>query len=99
MSEVRLADLRRYAIFNRTAILYRDPNGRQARVNRKGIIEIPAVAGAPPYNIEEVLAVAEEFSLEPEGPKAQPRRLTRPQMAGLLASAAPAAASKEEKEE
>lgn len=96
MPEVKLSDLRRYAILNRIPITYLDQSGRKARVNRKGIVEIPGITGAPPYNVEEVLAAAQEFVLEPEDPKAQVRRLSRQQIVELLGSSAPAPAPKEE---
>ncbi len=99
MAEVKLHDLRRYAVLNRTPITYSDASGRKARVKRNGIVEIPGLAGAPPYNIEDVLADAQEFVLEPEDPKAQVRRLSRPEIAALLASSSPAAAAAKEHEE
>lgn len=98
MSEVKLNDLRRYAIFNRTPITYLDGQGRKARVNRKGIVEIPEITGPPPYNVEDVLAGAQEFVLEPEGPQPQVRRLTRQEIAELLASSAPSPVPKEKEE-
>ena len=99
MSEVKLNDLRRYAILNRTPITYSDASGRQARVRRNGVVEIPGLAGAPPYNIEDVLADAQEFVLEPEHPKAQIRRLSRPEIAALLAISSPFGVAPKEHEE
>ncbi len=99
MAEIKLNDLRRYAVQKRTPITYRDGAGRTARVNSKGVAEIPGLRGAPPFNVEELLAAAEEFVLEPEGSKAQRRQLTRQQVADLLAQSAPAAVAHHDKEE
>ena len=96
--DVKLNDLRRYVVLNRTPVTYLDQSGRKAHVNRKGIVEIPGIAGAPPYNVEDVLAAAQEFVLEPEAPNAQVRRLNRQQILELLTSAAPGPASKDKEE-
>ncbi len=98
MSEVKLSDLRRYAILNRTPITCQDSSGRKALVNRKGIVEIPGIAGPPSYNVEDVLSAAQEFVLEPEGPQPQVRRLSRQQIAELLAASAPVPVPKEKEE-
>ena len=87
--DVKLNELRRYAILNRTPVTYLDQSGRKARVNRKGIVEIPGIAGAPPYSVEDVLAAAQEFVLEPEGLDAQIRRLNRQQLVELLTGTGP----------
>ena len=96
--DVKLNDLRRYAILNRTPVTYLDQGGRKARVNRKGIVEIPGITGAPPYNVEDVLAAAREFVLEPEGPNTEVRRLNRQQIVELLTGAAHGPAPKDQEE-
>ena len=96
--DVKLNDLRRYAILNRTPVTYLDQGGRKARVNRKGIVEIPGINGAPPYNVEDVLAAAREFVLEPEGPNTEVRRLNRQQIVDLLTGAAHRPAPKDQEE-
>ncbi len=98
MSEIKLNDLRRFAIWNRTPITLSDPQGRKVVVNRKGIVEIPGINHPDPPNAEEVLAGAAEFLLQPEDPKAKPSQLGRAEMAALLEKQAPAAmaAPKEE---
>ncbi len=65
MAELKLNELRRYAIKTRNFVHYRDTEGRSAVLNPKGIIEIPGITGPPPYNVEDVFARAVEFRLEP----------------------------------
>ncbi len=98
MPEIKLNELRRFAIWNRTPITFSDPQGRKVVVNRKGLVEIPGINHPHPPNAGEVLAAALEFLLEPEDPKVSPRQLSREEMAALLEKQAPAAAaaSKEE---
>ena len=94
--ELKLNDLRRFAILTRTEVTYRNSrNGQTCVVSRKGTIEIPGLASRPTYNAEEVLAAADDFRLEPEaGPS---RALPREELAALAKKYAPAgAAAKEE---
>ena len=65
MAGLKLNDVRRYAIQTRSVIHYRDAEGRVAVLNQKGLIEIPGIAGPPPYNVEDVFSRAVEFRLEP----------------------------------
>lgn len=95
--EIKLNDLRRYAIVNSTRITsHSRRDGRVCVVNIKGIVEIPGIAGPPPYNIEDVLKDADEFVCEPR--EGKPLTHSREAMAELLKKVAPAAAaaSKEE---
>ena len=96
-SEILPNDLRRFAIQTRTEITYRVRDGGQTCVvNTQGLIKIPGLSGLPPYNVEEVLAQADQFELR-RGAET-PRTLTREEMIQLLKSIlkAPAAAPKEE---
>lgn len=96
MVEIKLNELRRYAIANRTRITYRTRDGRVSVVTVQGIVEIPGVTGPPPYNSEEVLREADEFLCAMEDGKTS--TLTREAMAEMLKKVTPAAAapSKEE---
>lgn len=96
-TEISANDLRRFAIQTRTEITYRVRHGGQVCVvNTNGLIKIPGLSGLPPYNIEEVLAAADQFELQ-RGPE-KPRTLNREEMLALLKATlkAPAAAPKEE---
>ncbi len=65
MAELKLNELRRYAIRTRNVVHCRDAAGRSAVMNYKGIIEIPGISGPVPYNVEDVIGQAVEFRLEP----------------------------------
>lgn len=81
--EIKTNELRRYAIMNRTEVTFRvSGDGSVAVMNRNGILNIPHIQGAPPYNTEEVLARADKFSLHPE--EGKQRTVTRAEMAALL---------------
>lgn len=81
--DIKPNDLRLYAINNRTEITYRaGSQGQVCVVNEHGIIQIPGISGLPPYNIEDVLAHADEFELKNK--KDKPRTLTRAEMVQLL---------------
>lgn len=98
-ADIKPNDLRLFAIQNRAEITYRVRRAEQVCVvNPQGIIKIPGLAGPPPYNVEEVLARADEFTLARSGQKAQ--TLGREEMAALLKARTPArAAAPAEKEE
>ena len=96
MVEIKLNELRRYAIVNRARITYRTRDGRVSVVDVKGIVEIPGVSGPPPYSVEDVLREADEFVCETQDGKSA--TLGREALAELLKKVTPAAAapSKEE---
>ena len=105
MAEIKLNDLRRYAISTRNIVRYVDAQGRVAVLNQKGIIEIPGISGPPPYNVEEVLEQAVEFRLEPwtssygQSAVKVPTTLTRDQMAEEIQKTLPASAKMVKEEE
>ena len=86
MIELKLNDVRRYAIATRNIVRYTDAQGRVAVLNQKGVVEIPEISGPPPYNVEEVFAGAVSFRLEPWSSSygrsvvRAPKTLTREQM-------------------
>lgn len=97
-TEIKPNDLRLYAIQTRSEITYRVRHPAQVCVvNENGIVKIPGLSGPPPYNVEEVLARADEFILT--SAKEKPRTLTREQMAELLKARAPARGAAPAKEE
>jgi hypothetical protein len=87
---MKLADIRRLAIRKHQKIHFRLRNGMECVVNEEGIARIPELKGIPDFNVEEELAEAAEFLLEP-APPAQPRTVARAEMTSLV-SASPAAA-------
>lgn len=90
-AEIKANELRLYAIKNRVEVTYRvRSNGQVCVVDEKGVIKIPGISGLPPYNSDEVLARADEFTLS--GRNQKPRTLSREELAELLKPAARAPA-------
>jgi len=102
---LKLNDLRRYAIRTRNLVRFRDAQGHTVLLNQKGLLEIPGVAGAPPYNAEGVFASAVEFRLEPwsssygESAVKTPVMLSPEQMAEEVEKILPASARAGHEEE
>jgi hypothetical protein len=85
-----LADLRKLSIRQQVKVHFRLQNGMECIVNEQGVAVVPELRGAPGFNLEEELAGAAEFLLEPP-PPAPSRNLRREDLAAM-ASASPAAA-------
>jgi hypothetical protein len=85
---MKLADLRRTAI--KTSVRFRFPlsNGMECVLNEHGIAEIPALQSVPNFDLEEELARAPHFTMEPvavlEKNKNRPQVFTRAELAALL---------------
>jgi hypothetical protein len=84
-----LADLRKLSIRQHTKIHFRLQNGMECIVNEHGVALVPGLAGAPGFNLEEELAGAAEFLLEP-APPAPSRHLRREELATLAAASSSA---------
>jgi len=101
---MRLADLRKLAIREQYGIRFRLTNGMECVVTEHGIAEVPGLKGVPGFNLEEELASAEKFVLEPcalgREKKAvpQPRSISREDLAAMVKSLSPAAAAHPEEE-
>jgi|SRR5579872_4564251 len=87
-----LADLRKLSIKQQYRIRFLLPNGMECVITQHGIAQVPALKGAPDFNIERDLASVSEFLLEPavisdkkNAPKS--RSVTREEMAALTNSA------------
>jgi hypothetical protein len=96
---MNLADLRRFTIRKESRISFRLRNGLECVVTDQGVAQVPELKSAPDFNLEEELGFATEFVVESAGPApadkktaVKPRRLTRDELAGLVA-ASPAAAA------
>jgi hypothetical protein len=66
-------------------------------VNEHGIAQVPGLHSIPDFNLEQELAAASEFLVEPAAPS-KPRQVTREELTSM-ASASPAAAAAAEHEE
>lgn len=92
---MKLADLRRVAI--KTGVRFRFPlsNGLECVLNEHGIAEIPALKAVPDFDLEDELARAAQFTMEPaavEKNKNRPQVFSREQLAALVAPKTAAAA-------
>ncbi len=98
-----LADVRKLAIRKQLKIHFRLANGMECVVSERGVAQVPEWRGIPDFNLEQELASAEEFLLEPAGardPKhpVQPRSAARAELAALTASGPAAAGAAHEEE-
>ena|SRR5689334_5274739 len=103
-----LADLRKLSIRNQFQIRFHLRNGMECVINDHGVAQVPALKGCPDFNLEEELAFASEFRIDPPfDPLAKktakavvkPRSLGREEIAAMSASASPAAAAPAHDEE
>ncbi|HWP42315.1 MAG TPA: hypothetical protein VNO14_03700 [Blastocatellia bacterium] len=94
--DLKLLDLRRYAIETRTVIRFADPDsGRECLIDVNGQVKIPG--DDKDFRIEDVFAEARSFQLIGRG---KTQSYARDQMAEIIGAAlkkrAPAASPKEE---
>jgi hypothetical protein len=98
---MKLADLRRLAIRAQVKIHFRVRNGMECVVNHHGVAHVPALHAVPDFNLEDELAAAAEFLLEPavviKADKSAPRKVSRGELAGM--AAVPSAAGSDHEEE
>jgi len=88
---MKLADLRKVAIREQLKIRFSLQNGMECILNERGVAQVPALRGVPQFNLEQELASASEFLLEPaatgrRNPE-RPRRVTREEMTSLAGEA------------
>ncbi len=93
---MKLATLRRLSIREQAKVHFRLSNGMECVVNEQGVAQVPGLRGRPAFNLEEELAGADEFLIEPAAPR--PSRKLRREQVESLAEAAPAAAHEHEDE-
>jgi hypothetical protein len=93
-----LGDLRKLSIRQQVKIHFRLQNGMECIVNEQGVAQVPGLAGVPAFNLEEELAGASEFLVEPE-PPAAPRSLPRQQLTALAAAQSGTAPASEHEDE
>jgi hypothetical protein len=85
-----LGDLRKLSIKQQIKIHFRLQNGMECIVNEHGVAQVPGLRGIPGFNLEEELAQAPEFLLEPRAPA--PSRPIRRDELSAMAAASPSAA-------
>jgi hypothetical protein len=62
---MKLADIRRLTIRKQFKVRFRLRNGMECVITEHGIAQIPELKGKPDFNLEEELASAGEFVLDP----------------------------------
>jgi len=94
---MKLNDLRKLAIRRNSRILFRLAGGGECCVNEHGVAQVPGLKAVPDFSLEDQLAQAREFVMEPAAnPKGAGReKLAREQMM-VLAGAAPETAEEHE---
>ena len=84
---MNLSDLRRVTVKKQLRIRFALSNGMECVVNEHGVAQVPALRAVPNFNLEDELAGAAQFLVEPaaseEKHKAAPRRYSREEMAAL----------------
>jgi hypothetical protein len=103
---VTLADLRKLAIRRQIRICFPLRNGMECVVTEHGVAQVPALKGVPDFNLEEELATAAGFVLDPvaAGKAASPKAaspsatLDREAIAAMLGSCAAAPAGEHDEE-
>ena len=98
---MKLADLRRLSVREQLRIRFRLRNGMECVVTEHGIAQVPGIKGVPAFNLEEELAAAGDFVLEPAAqPKAMQagRPVAREELAAMLNGLAAGAAPEHEEE-
>jgi hypothetical protein len=96
-----LADLRKLSIRKQYRIHFRLRNAMECIISESGIAQVPALEKKPDFNLEEELAAAGEFLVEPAvaGDRKRqeaPRTLRREEMAALVGGGSSAAAAHDE---
>lgn len=92
-----LAELRRLAVRQQFRIHFGLQNGMECVIDEHGIARVPALDSIPDFNLEQELAKAGEFTLEPAAAgdrKTVPpaRAVDREALAAMAAASAPGAA-------
>ena len=95
---MKLGDLRKLSIRQQTRIRFPLKNGMECVVTEHGIAQVPELRSIPDFNLEQELASAAQFVLEPLGDGAKkpapPRRsVTRAELSAMLSSAGSTAAA------
>ena len=94
---MKLADLRKLSIRRQIRIRFPIRNGMECVITEHGIAQVPGLRAVPDFNLEQELASASAFVLEPAAPSPS-RQIGRDQLDALVASAGPGAIPEHEEE-
>jgi len=99
---MKLADLRKLSIRKNLKIRFQISNGMECVITEHGVAQVPALSRAPDFNLEQELVSIPGFLLEPavQDPKrpVAALRVTREELAAMVAPAASSAAADHEEE-
>ena len=98
-----LADLRKLGIRQQFRIHFPLRNGMECVITEHGVASVPGLQRVPDFNLEDELALAGEFVLEPvaaskKAPVAAKRVVSREELSALTATGPAAAAADHEDE-
>ena len=102
---MKLSDLRKVTVKKSLRIRFALSNGMECVLNEHGVAQVPALRAVPAFNLEDELAAAQQFLVEPVGVtekdknKLKSRSYTRDEMAALATGGAGAEAAHDEHEE
>jgi hypothetical protein len=100
---MKLSDVRKLAIRKQVRIRWVLSNGMECLVDEHGIAGVPALRAKPAFNLEEEMAGARSFTLEPAGAKTKKavpaRPLSREELAVLAGEGGGDAAHHEDHDE
>ena len=97
---MKLADLRRVTIKTGSRVRFPLSNGMECVINEHGIATVPALRAVAGFNLEQELARAAQFVLEPAAPEknSRPKILSREEMAAMAGTGSAEAAHEEHDE-
>jgi hypothetical protein len=100
---MKLADLRKLAIRKQMKIRFALRNGMECVIGEDGIARVPALKAQPEFNLEQELAEAATFVVEPavpagqkSPPRTKPLSLGRKQMTAMATESPSAVAVRDE---
>ena len=94
---MKLADLRKLSIRRQIRIRFAIRNGMECVITEHGIAQVPGLRSVPDFNLEQELASAGNFTLEPVTAPS-PRSIGRDELDAMLAAIAPGAVAEHEED-
>lgn len=95
---MKLADLRKLSIRRQIRIRFPLRNGMECVVNEHGIAQVPALRSIPDFNLEQELATASAFVVDPVSAGSS-RQVAREELDTMIASATGPATAPDHEEE
>jgi hypothetical protein len=94
---MKLADLRKLSIRRQIRIRFAICNGMECVITEHGIAQVPGLRSVPDFNLEQELAGASAFVLEPVSDPS-PRPVGRAELDAMVATIAPGATAEHEED-